>query len=93
MPPTLTAAALLRIVLGAVDVGPRRGVQDEVAAAARAGGGSGDVPVRARRAPRRRRRGERLRERAAELAAGARDQDAAAGRAAERIGVWCSTGA
>ena len=76
----------LRVVLGAVDVRPGRGVEDEVGRACGRGGGEADVPVLPReRAHVVRREGGG--ERDAELAARARDQDAAALSRAERIGV------
>ena len=76
---------LLRLVLGAVDVGPRSRMQDEVGPKT-GGRGQRDVPVRVAQGhelvPR-----ERLPERAAELAARPGDQDATAASRAERIGV------
>jgi len=70
----------LRVGLGAVDVRPRRGVQNEVDRAEPARRRRGDVPARARQAER---AGERLEQRGAELAAGAGYDDASR---SDRIG-------
>ena len=87
-PADVHGGSTLRVVLGAVDVGPRRRVQNEVdlASRSRVRQRPGDVPVGARE-----REDVVVREcpleRAAELAAGARDQDSTAASRADRIGV------
>ena len=73
---------LLRIVLGAVDVGPRGRVQNEVGLERRRRR-ERDVPVGARQRPRVR---ERLGERVAELATRARDHSAARWSRSDKIG-------
>ena len=73
----------LRIALGAVDVGPGRGVQDDVRRSS-SPAGAGSVTSQSARVSARA-FGERLGERRAELAAGARYEHAAMSRS-ERIG-------
>jgi len=72
----------LRVVLRTVDVGPGRRVQDEIRVEPLRRR-ERDVPLGTRE---RRRAGERLDERGAELAAGARYEDAAPWSRSERIG-------
>ncbi len=81
--PDVDGGGFLRVGLGAVDVGPRGRVQHQVRREHRRGG-QRDVPVRVAQRhelvlP------ERLSERAAELAAGARQDDASRSRC-DRIG-------
>jgi hypothetical protein len=70
----------LRIILGSVDVRPRRGVQDEIDVAERRRCRMLDVPLRARQPAR---AGKRLGQGSAELPAGARYDDVSR---ADRIG-------
>ena len=76
----------LGIVLRAVDVRPGRGMQDEIGSCERRGRREPDVPVVTRERLHVVRR-ERLRERDAELAARAGDQDATAWSRAESVGI------
>ena len=81
-PADVDRSRLLRLVLRAVDVRPGGGVQDEIGVQP-GRRRQGHVPVRARQRPR---LGKRFGEGVAELAARARDQDAARWSRSDRIG-------